>query len=360
MLKILNSYGAFGSKKVEHMQAIESLNSNGLDIEVINHREELEIEKAYSPYDLDKLYRQKDNRLIAFYENVYNICQGKDVIIVDHENVFHPEFIVQLSKIVYTVLYSGDDPESSYYCSQPYAWAFDHVFCYSVYYDKNVRMSDKMIQWGAKRANLRPYGYLENRYDAKVSYEQLFLAERDIDVIYIGSPHAKSERLLKLKKEFKERFKLYGHWGGVRSFISRIKWHRQIVSIRPLASELIIPTYQRAKIGVNMHMSYGPSNRRMWELPINGVMQITDNPKGTSELFHVGEEIICYENNNIESLIEHIHYYLKNDSERIDIAKAGYKKVVNNYSYISQFMKALNTIIIGMSNKASSRSNIDY
>jgi spore maturation protein CgeB len=100
-----------------------------------------------------------------------------------------------------------------------------------------------------------------------------------------------------------------------------------------------------------MHMSYGPSNLRMWELPINGAMQITDNPKGTSKLFDLDKEIVCFDNGKIDQAIDLIDYYLANDAERVEIARQGYNKVKSRYSFQQTYWDIMPKLQQGMIEK---------
>lgn len=351
MLKILDSFGERPQNVGRYIEQIRRCNDENYKFDCINHREKLGISRAWSPIELDNLYRQKDRQLLRFYQEIFELCKNYDVFIVNHENVYHPEFVKKLSQITYTVLYTGDDPESSYFCSQPYVWAFDHVLCYAVYYDENTRMTDKLKEWGTKRATLKPYGYEWYTHKESISEEELFAKERDIDIIYVGGAYNKVERLLKIKKAFGKRFHLYGNWGGIKGFLSRFKRYQQFLWVSPLSQEQFVSLYQQAKIGINMHISYGPSNLRMWQLPINGVMQITDNPKGTAEFFEIGKEIVCYENDNIDDAIDKIRYYLDHDEKRIKIARAGYHKVLKKFSFEQTYRDAMEEIKKGLLEK---------
>jgi len=351
VLKILDSYGVPEQIDKFYKDNIKRCNNIEYRVDCINHRKKLNIKRAWSPQILDDLFRRKDPILMKYYQYIFDTCDQYDVFIVNHENVYHPEFIKDLGKKIYTVLYTGDDPEGSYGCSVPYVWAFDHVFCYAVYYNEKTRMTDKLKEWGAKRSDLRPYGYENYIHDASISEIELFSKKRGIDLIYVGGPYNKIDNLLKLKKLFGESFKLYGNWGGWKSNLSRLKRYHSFTMVNPLPQEQFVSTYQNTRIGINMHMSYGPSNLRMWQLPINGVMQITDNPEGVKEFFEIDKEIVTYQNNNFDEAIEKIVYYLDNPIKAEEIARAGYRKVKEFYSFESNFYRAMDKIIKGIEDK---------
>ena len=80
----------------------------------------------------------------------------------------------------------------------------------------------------------------------------------------------------------------------------------------------------------------------MYELASNGVMQVCDNKLWMSRVFEDGKEIVCYE--TIDEAIEKIEYYLKNEKERIEIAKAAYLRAKNEYSYLHVMREILGYI----------------
>ena len=343
-MKVLISHGE-REQDIKYLDAFfQELSSNDLDIELVNHRKELNISKAWMPYELDEKYKSYNEKLFNFYNKIEKKCEDKDCLLVLHEVIFHPEFIKKLSQSTYTSYFTSDDPDGSYYCSQPYAWAFDHIFHAAVYYDEISLMSNKLKEWGAKKTSLIPLGYRDSSFNKNIKEKDLFNKKRTNEIIYVGVSCNKLERLLKIKKEFRNKFKIYGNWGGVKSVLYRQLKYGFPNYIRPISQEKLINLYLNTKIGINMHMSYGPSNYRLWELPINGVMQITDNEQGTNNFYKINEEIVCYENGNTKELIEKIKYYLYNDEERIRIAKAGYKKTKKNYSTKISFEKLFNKI----------------
>ena len=130
----------------------------------MDHRAELGINRAWSPEELNELYTNKDERLNRLYNKINKLTSTHDVLVVNHENVYHPEFIKSLENI-YTVIVSGDDPENSDNCSKPYVHAFNHSFAWGVNFDKDTKVTEKFRQWGAKRADWWPHGVNYNMYN---------------------------------------------------------------------------------------------------------------------------------------------------------------------------------------------------
>ncbi|HEY5588090.1 MAG TPA: glycosyltransferase [Candidatus Paceibacterota bacterium] len=349
-LKIIYSFGVYKDFEKE-IEITERFSNGKYQIIPFNHRKFLGWEKDVSPWQLDDYYRNGHEGLKKLYKHIKELCKDADVFYVDHECVYHPDFIKELSKNIYTVYYSGDDPETSYWRSKPYLYAFDHTFCYGVYHSQKQKMNEKFIEWGAKRADLRPHGCWDNQFDHLISEDAILNKHRDIDIIFIGGSATKSRNdfLLKLKKVFGPSFHIYGNWDGLKGVLARAYHGYGFLSINKLPQNLLLNYYQRAKIGINIHQSFGPCNLRLYELPMNGIMQICDNKLGLAELYELDKEVVGYD--TFEEAVEKIRYYLKNDEERKKIALNGYKKTKEKYLFRTTFYDSMEKIILGMKEK---------
>lgn len=357
-MKILYSWGHKKEIRPLIKAEIKQWIDAGYNITAINHREELGIEKAWPPDQLEALYQNKDKRLLSFYNKIIDLAETHDVLIVNYENVYHPEFFRSL-KDIYTVYVSGDDPESSDLCSKPHVYAYDHSFALGINFDKDTKITKRFLEWGAKRANWWPYGVREDMYDPSLTEEDIYNKDRDVDLVYVGSGGVKLERLAVLKRAFPQ-MEIYGrnYWktiggSGIKA-LRRGKFPKEAFKatfgglwrIKELPMDELVSFYRRCKIGINIHLSFGPSNMRTYQLPANGVMQICDCPEGLGEIFEIGKEVVVY--HSIEEAIELIKYYLKHDEERKEIAAAGFKRVMKDYKRITTFSKAIEKIKEGM------------
>jgi hypothetical protein len=360
-MKIIYSWGNANEKVKLFIEAkIKGWIDAGYDITPIKDRDELGIDRPWPPEELDRRYRNKDERLLKLYNKVSMLAETHDIFIVNHGNVYHPEFIESLKdKGIYTVIVSGDDPEGSDYCSKPYVHAFDHSFAWGVNFDKDTKITEKFLEWGAKRADWWPYGVREDMYDPSLTEEDIYNNDRDIDLVYVGSVGVKLERLAILKRAFPQ-MKIYGrgYWknigySGVNA-LRRGNFPKEAFKailaglwrVKELPMDELIPLYRRCKIGINIHMSFGPSNGRTYQLPANGVMQICDCPEGLGDVFEIGKEVVTY--HSVEEAIELIKYYLEHDNERKKIAAAGFKRTMKDYKRITTFSKAIEKIKQGM------------
>lgn len=255
------------------------------------------------------------------------------------------EFLKDLKKYSYAACYFSDDPEGSENTSRYYVKNFHYAFCGGVYFDEKNTVEDKYRQWGARKAMFIPLGANLSKYKNPIND----LKERKNDLVYVGGCYfPKVIRMFWLKRHFGDRMLMYGRgWNSSNSRIKTLilrflKFVYRVPFIEELPKNKLVELYQNTKIGFNIHMSYGPSNQRLYELPINGVMQLCDCKKGLSRIYKIGEEVVSYD--NISDAIKKIEYYLHNDEERRKIAQSGYKKAIEHYKSEDCFLRIFNEI----------------
>lgn len=354
-MKILYSWGVGNIEIPAIKQDLKEWKNAGFDITSLNHYHELGINRVLQFKDLDRLYVNKDKALFNFYDKVRGLLQTHDVLIVNYTNVYHPEFIKSL-KNIYTVLISGDDPDSSNRCSKPYVHAFDHCFSWGVYFDKDKLITEKFLEWGAKRVDRWLHGVNQNNYDISFKADDIYTKERDIDLVYVGYSGVKVGRLAKIKQAFPQ-MQVYGRGWRWMDILSGVVFNKDIDALwRSLISGLwitkklpiqdLIPLYHRAKIGINMPLTFGVGNQRLFHLPANGVMQVCDNAGGLNQVFELDKEVIGYDTTN--EAIELIRYYLEHDKERKEIAVAGFNRTMKDYQRVITFTRAIEKIKQGM------------
>ena len=121
--------------------------------------------------------------------------------------------------------------------------------------------------------------------------------------------------------------------------------------VTPLPFPDYVPLYQRAKIGINVHNrgDYTVGGYRLFDLPANGVMQISDGEQYLEKFFSVGEEVVSYR--DVNELIDKVKYYLDHDEERENIALNGFRRVRKDYRIADLLMKAGDNIKKGMEHR---------
>jgi spore maturation protein CgeB len=322
-MKILHGYSYFNSPaypdvKKWHEEYYELLRLSGFNIDGFC----LTLDPPGPPLpfsELDQRWQKRETKLMHHYENLLYALDGKDVLLNASGINLHPEFVESLP--VFTVFQCFDDPENSDNLSKPAAYAYDLCLV------GNVAEVDTYKSWGVKNVEWSPMGLLRGYYDPNITEKELFSTPRDIELFMIGdrlSPPRKS-RMDLLNKHFPS-----AHFFGNG-------WPRGML---PLGDE--IQYLRRSKIGPNIHNSTGPINFRLFALPANGVMQICDNKKYLGRVFVIGKEVVGFE--SIEECVDLCHYYLTHENERLEIAIAGWKRCLIDYTERAVFSRTITLI----------------
>jgi spore maturation protein CgeB len=346
-VKILYSYNKRGYEAEFWSREIEAGSDNEVKFIPFNHGLFLDPQRYLRAQSLDNLYYDRNPGLMRLYAEVEARVRGEriDAIIVDNCPPYHPDWLRGLP--TYKVLRTSDGPICAYDRDFAYVHAYDHVLYHSPAYSRDMGMEEKLRYVGAKRADFWPLGLFCSAFDPVLSEEALFGRERDVDIIFIGAQHVgKMPFLAKVKKAFGRRCRMYGVTTLKRNLYFNLRygfpgW------VRALPFDRYISLYQRAKIGFNLHNrgKYTVGGFRLFELPANGVMQISDGGKYLDRFFKVGEEIVGYE--DADELIDRIRYYLLHDEERERIARNGYHRVLADYLF-SQSLQRMGRLITGM------------
>jgi spore maturation protein CgeB len=182
----------------------------------------------------------------------------------------------------------------------------------------------------------------------------LFSRKRDLDIVFVGALFPNKMPLLaEVKKSFGRRFRMY----GLCNLKKNVYWnwkYRFPDWIRPLPHGQYPNLYGRAKIGLNVHNrgKYTVGGYRMFDLPANGVMQISDGGEYLDDFFEVNREIVGYE--TATQLIEKLDYYLSHDEERNEIARNGFIRAVGDYTAKSILRRAAVLIGAGLESRRKS------
>lgn len=304
------------------------------------------IGKTAPAYNLDNAAKGHEYNLIM-KELVEAIKKDKISHVLLNSNMWHPKYLAKLREVgVVLATKIVDDPEGSKHYSEPIVKYYDKCICSGVYYNKFKTIEEMYYKWGAKKVKFLPVFVNPKHY----GNELIDYLKKDIDIVHVGSFNWKRWISLSiLNKNFEGKIKFYSHYDPRKNSSLNGLIYRIINALFPLPEVSQINdddlriVYKRAKVGFNRHLSYGPSNARSYELCLNGILQVTDNPKGYEKIYSVGKEIVCY--NNMREAIKLMKYYLKKDEEREKIARLGYEKAFREYTYEIVFEKHLKYIL---------------
>lgn len=297
---------------------------------------------------LDNLYFREHPGLRRLYEDIVRMIKEvqADVLLVDNCNPYHPEFLKKLS--VYRVLRIADGPISAYDRDFAYLHAFDHILFHSPAYSRDLGMEEKLHYCGARRADWWPLASFDALCDPAKSEQDLFPGKRDIAVLFIGAMHVnKMPFLAAIMKALRGRLRLHGLANVKKNVYFNLRygfpgW------VTPVKFSEYVPLYQRTKIGINAHNrgDYTVGSYRLFDLPANGVMQISDGGEYLNQFFDVGKEVVSY--SGVDDLVAKVEYYLSHDDERERIARAGFQRVKKEYRISDVLLRAAALIGRGM------------
>lgn len=298
-----------------------------------NHQPYLEPARYLRAQLLDNLYYEQHPALMRLYDDLEAVLRQSNAValVVDNCPPYHPDYLRKID--VYKVLRINDGPISAYDRDFAYLHAYDHILYHGPGYSRDLTMPEKLRYCGARTIDFWPLALFDAAFDATKSEHDLLGQERDIDIVFIGGQHVgKLPLLAKVKQAFGSRFRLHG-LSTIKTNLYFNLRYRFPGWVRPIPAEQYVPLYQRTKIGINIHNrgKYTVGNYRLFELPANGVLQISDGGEYLSEYFRVGEEIIAYE--DADDLIDKLHYYLEHEEERRAVALRGYRRVMKDHRF---------------------------
>jgi spore maturation protein CgeB len=346
-VKILYSFNKRGAEGEQWATEIAAASESSLTLVPFNHQNYLDPLLYCDATKLDRLYREKHPGLLKLYSDLVSRMRIEqiDVLLVANCPPYHPDFLRTLS--VYKVLYSADDPGATYLINIPYLHAYHHVLFVDPAYSRDMDMVEKMRYAGMTNADFLPISVFDFEHAAAKSAEEIFLQPRDIPIIYVGSFwRQKIPLLMSVAQAFGSSFKVYGFFRLKHNLYLNII-HGSRRWIRPISLQQRVALYQRAKIGINIHWDeYGLGNQRLYHLPANGVMQISDCDTHLGRIFKIDKEIVGYR--TASDLIDKIHYYLSHEDARIRIARGGYARAMLDYRFATVTRRAARLIKAGM------------
>jgi len=276
---------------------------------------------------LDNLYFERAPALLRLYAAFERKLSEEriDAVIVDNCFPYHPDYLRAIP--VYRVLRTSDGPMTAYDRDFAYLHAYHQVLFHSPAYSVDLDMAEKLRYCGARNVDFWPMALFDAAFDPSLTEASIDDGSRDIDVVFVGALHLNKMPLLAtVKKAFGRRCVLRGLSSVKRNLYFNLKYGMP-GWVRPIAFEDYVPLYRRAKIGINVHNrgDYTVGSYRLFDLPGNGVMQISDGGRHLDAFFTVGEEIVAHA--GADDLIDKIRYYLANEGERVRIARNGFKRV---------------------------------
>jgi spore maturation protein CgeB len=194
-----------------------------------------------------------------------------------------------------------------------------------------------LLDEGSELQRYRNYGFtaecFSHGYDIKYKVDPN--ENRDIDVAFVGRMDRPGRRALfssLLKKGF--NVALYGY-GTSNGYISSEKmmevYARSKIILNLTNISTVVPHFDSNR-SINSLLSQ--SKGRISEGAIAGAMIVSEPAASLSFHGNNGENYVIF--NSHDELTKVIDYYIKNEHERLQIARAGFEHALKHGSYVSQ------------------------
>lgn len=313
-MKILYLY--FGSASPVHKyesNLIKSINKNSTKIKIDFWNWTGDLGINFNP-SLKWAYRNLDT-LKSFYNTIEKRLIGYDVLFIAQTGGLIPEFLDKLK--IFKIYNTADDPEASKTCSFPFLSVVDVIVHAGVSYYNNKPLEKEFYSRGAQKCYFMPIGFYNEMFPAISDFDLTF-KKRNQRIVFIGRPRIKRIHLIKLFNKFKDSIRVHNRRSPI---YQKYFWLLTSgINITPFEGSLA-ELYWSSQVGINMHLSSGPSNVRTYQLSACGVAQVIDCHKTVSAVFEPDYEILSY--SNIEQAINHITNLLVDTDLRYSISKAG-------------------------------------
>ena len=348
MLTILYSYGKPGEEGVLWAREIAAASTADVRFVPFNHRDALDGVVYHTAVQLDRDYRESHPRVGRLHRKLEEAMRrsGAQCLFVTNDQPYHPDYLLKLP--VYRAYHTTDDPGHTYTRTAPFVHAFHHVLHCAPPYSPEKSLREKLLDFGARRVDFLPLGAFDFEMVPSKTEDDILAHERDIDFIYIGSPFfaKKFAGFLKLVKAFGPKLKIYGFWKAQHSVYLSLH-ARRATWVRSVSLEERVRLYQRAKIGFNLHWdAWGLGNQRLYHLPANGVMEISDCPERLGDVFEPGTEVVPA--GTFDEMVDRGRYYLEHEEERRAIALSGFRRVQRDYRIRTILQRLGETLRQGM------------
>lgn len=276
------------------------------------------------------------NWLFLILENLlycFRCCCVRPSFLLVIKGEFLLPFAVRLIRTIIgvpVVSYQWDDPfyshadhraydsyrRQSFVKSMPY---FDHIFVFDSEYLK------KILAMGIKNADFLPLA-TDTLVFAKMKLSEEEKREFGYDVCFVGLPS-------------KNRVKMFNDLVGIKLGVFGDHWDKWKAYVKgdyyigKASGKKVLKLYSASKIVLNIHhpQSIAGANTRTFDVLACGAFEIVDYKSDIAKLFIIGEEIVCFKDE--QDLQEKIRYYLRNPEERMRISVNGYKKVVAEHTW---------------------------
>ncbi|MET3698896.1 spore maturation protein CgeB [Bacillus oleivorans] len=273
-----------------------------------------------------------EHKHLPALKHMIQLCKPDFILVMGGFNLSKPllEYIKQSN--IKSAIWMTEDP---YY--------MDFTLPLSTYFTYIFTIDCGAIQEYQKLRATHVY-HLPLGTDPKLYYPKAVPGSGDVDICFVGVPYSNRIKLMKvLLKQTDYRILLVGN--GWAQHLSKWKGRKNlsIVNVR-VPPEIVANYFNQAKINLNIHRpvdeKYNRNSKRIVGRSVNNrtfdiacceAFQLTDYREDLSFHFEIDKEIVPFQ--NIEDLLNKIHYYLTHEEERKQIAKHARNRVLSSHTF---------------------------
>lgn len=190
---------------------------------------------------------------------------------------------------------------------------------------------------GYKNAILSQWASFE--YNGKIDFNNI---EYKYDVSFVGGISGYRKWIVKELLKVGIRVRCFGHgWSNGRvsfedmSLIFKIsKINLNISNSTSYDIRYIFSSFKSLREFIKAKKRAEQIKARNFEIPAFGGFQLTNYVPSLEHYFEIGRGIALY--TSIKDLVLQIDYYLDNEEERREIMINGYKKAINEHTYLNR------------------------
>jgi len=164
--------------------------------------------------------------------------------------------------------------------------------------------------------------YVFKRVDLTMSEKGLLTC----DLVFVGAWQKPRQTVIDAIATLDIDMRIYGPKWRKHSIFN--PWVFRSIKGSWLYGDRLIKQYQAARIALNINSWFAERtfgiNQRIFDVPACGAFLMTDYVREIESFFKPGVEIETY--SSVEELIDKVHFYLKHDGIREEIARRGYER----------------------------------
>jgi len=222
-----------------------------------------------------------------------------------------------------TLAWNSDDDRRWEDYSRHYANVYDFmVTTYPDIYDRAKQQGYSNVllsQWAANTHLSKPAPEVEKIYD----------------VCFVGAAYGDRPAYIQALKD-----------AGLTVYVAGLNWDKHIPgTLGALSESDMYKIHQQAKMIVVFSKGYEGGSQikgRVFEGPAYKTCTLIEQAPGLEQYFVSDKEIVVF--SDVQDLLQKVRYYLEHESEREDIARRGYERVLKDHTYDKRLYDAFNEV----------------